>query len=171
MNMRTFRAILLMAFIGVCTNANQAYAHGGGGHGGFGGGHGGFGGGHFGGFHGGGYYGGGWRGGVYLGLGFPYYGYGYGYGLGYGSYPYYYGYGGYPYYSFGYPSYAPVAGAVSQTYIQQPAPVQQQSTVAPGNPQNPAGYWYYCNNPAGYYPYVKSCSGAWQPVSPTPPPQ
>lgn len=75
-----------------------------------------------------------------------------------------------------YPSYwdaLPAAVVVQQpapTYIEQPqyAPAPQSGlSQAPSDPN----FWYYCRNPSGYYPYVRECAGAWQKVTPTPPPR
>ena len=90
---------------------------------------------------------------VGIGFGFPYAGYGYGYGYGY---PYYAPYSYYPpYYA------APVVVQQQQpVYVEQPAPQVQ--------PQQPAGYWYYCNDSRAYYPYVRECPAGWQKVAPQP---
>src|SRR5258706_12679279 len=73
------------------------------------------------------------------------------------GYPYYYP----PYY---YPPYYPAPVVVQQqptVYVdQQPAPQAQ--------PQQPAGYRYYCNESRAYYPYVRECPGGWQRVAPHP---
>jgi len=102
----------------------------------------------------GGYYHGGYRGyygpRVTVGFGFGYpYGYGYGYG-----YPYYAPYAYYP----------PYASPV----VQQPTTYVEQQPVQQAQPQQPAGYWYYCNDSRAYYPYVRDCASAWQRVSPQP---
>lgn len=68
-------------------------------------------------------------------------------------YPPYYYYA--PYYA------APIVVQQQPTvYVEQPAPLVQ--------PQQPAGYWYYCADARAYYPYVKECPGGWQRVSPQP---
>ena len=100
----------------------------------------------------GGYYHGGYHGyygpRVTVGFGFGYpYGYGYGYG-----YPYY---APYPYYS-------------SPVVVQQQPSVYVEQPAQQAQPQQPTGYWYYCNDSRAYYPYVKQCASAWQRVSPQP---
>ena len=103
---------------------------------------------HHGGGHYHGYYGPRVTVGLGLGFGWPYYGYGYGY-------PYYAPYAYYPpYYA---PAYAPQQPS---TYVEQPAQQAQ--------PQQPSGFWYYCNDSGAYYPYVKECASAWQRVAPQP---
>ena len=91
-----------------------------------------------------------------VGFGFPAFGYGYGYGYGYpySYYPYYPYYPGYAYYG------APYAvQQQQQVYVEQPQAQQ---------PQQPSGYWYYCNDSRAYYPYVKECAAGWQRVAPQP---
>lgn len=74
----------------------------------------------------------------------------------YGS-PYYYP--PYPYY---YPPQVVVVPSEPPTYVEQ-SPAQ----AAPAPQQY---YWYYCPDAKAYYPYVKQCPGAWQRVTPQPPP-
>jgi hypothetical protein len=82
-------------------------------------------------------------------------------GVGFGApFPYYYPYGYYPPYPYYYPS--PIVVQQQPTvYVEQPAAPQAQ-------PQQPAGYWYYCNDSRAYYPYVKDCASPWQRVAPQP---
>jgi hypothetical protein len=85
---------------------------------------------------------------------------GIGFGVPYAAFPYYYPYY-HPYY--GYAPYYSTPIVVQQqptVYVEQPAPQAQ--------PQQPAGYWYYCNDARAYYPYVKECPGGWQRVAPQP---
>jgi len=78
---------------------------------------------------------------------FPYFPYSY--------YPPYYYYPPYSYYP------APVVVQQQPTvYVEQPATQVQ--------PQQPAGYWYYCADSRAYYPYVKECPTGWQRVAPSP---
>jgi hypothetical protein len=85
-------------------------------------------------------------------------GIGIGFGVPYAAFPYYYPHYGYypPYYSPYYP--APVV-------IQQQAPVYVEQQA---QPQQPSGYWYYCNDSRAYYPYVTQCPSGWQRVAPQP---
>ena len=87
--------------------------------------------------------------GVGFGFGVPYGGYGYGYG--------------YPYYA---PYYQPYYAA--PVVVQQQQPVYVEQPVQQLQPQQPGGYWYYCNDSSAYYPYVKDCPSGWQRVAPQP---
>lgn len=92
--------------------------------------------------------------------------------------PLYYGpryYAPAPYYyppAYYYPApayYPPVVRPAPQTYIEQ-SPNEVALPPAPQASSSPSqGWWYYCAGSKSYYPYVKSCAGAWERVSPTPP--
>ena len=98
---------------------------------------------------------------------------GIGFGVPFAAYPFYS-----PYYSpFYSPFYSPYYPPYYPAYSHYPVPVvvQQQPTVyveqqpAPqAQPQQPSGYWYYCNDSRAYYPYVKECASGWQRVAPQP---
>ena len=110
---------------------------------------------------GGRHWGGGWRLGVAVGVPLA---------LAYGIYgprwyypPYAYG----PYYP---PVYYPPVVSAPPTYIEQGTPQAAPVPQAPQSSSAPQGYWYYCAESKSYYPYVNQCAGAWQRVSPTPPP-
>jgi hypothetical protein len=58
-------------------------------------------------------------------------------------------------------------------YYPYPAPVVQvpaQEIYVQPAPQQPAGYWYYCQEAGAYYPYVRQCPNGWMKVVPSPPP-
>jgi hypothetical protein len=79
---------------------------------------------------------------------------------------YYYAPPYYPYYYPPYPYYPPAAVVMPsqpQTYVEQGGAPH----AAPA-PQQPQGYWYYCQDSRAYYPYVKDCPAGWQRVSPQP---
>ena len=68
----------------------------------------------------------------------------------------------YPYYYPPYPYHAPVV-------VQQPPTVYVERDPAPqAQPEQPAGYWYYCAESRAYYPYVRDCPSGWQRVAPRP---
>ena len=61
------------------------------------------------------------------------------------------------------PAYYPPAVVVAQ-------PAAPTQYVERADPQQPSGYWYYCETSRGYYPYVKDCPSGWKAVPPAPPP-
>lgn len=155
--MKTSRAVLAAALLGLTLGAVSTTASADGYRGGGyrGGGY------HGGGYHGGGYYGGGYRGGYYGGprVTFGFYGGPGWWGPGYWG-PGYWG----PGYGYGYPY---VYGAAPVVVPAEPRVyIESDGTSGTVGQQQ---WWYWCQSAKGYYPYVSACSEGWQRVPPQPP--